>query len=129
TRFTFGADSSPNDDLVEFARDTDLFLVEGTLPRPEREGPRGHLTPGEAGDHGRRANAKRLVVTHISDELDADWARIEAERAFGADVVVEQARAVYEDGILRVEIPLAAPDERVRSVPVRVPGREDPPGS
>ena len=71
-RFTYGADHSPTDDLIDFARDTDLLLIEATLPRPEREGPRGHLTPAEAGEHGRRAEARRLVLTHISDELDAE---------------------------------------------------------
>ena len=35
--------------------DTDLLLIEATLPRPERTGERGHLTPAEAGEHGRRA--------------------------------------------------------------------------
>ena len=46
-------------------------MIEATLPRPEREGPRGHLTPGEAGEHGARAGARRLVLTHFSDELGA----------------------------------------------------------
>jgi ribonuclease BN (tRNA processing enzyme) len=95
-RFTFGADSAPTDALVDFARDTDLLFVEGTLPRPEREGPRGHLTPAEAGEHGRRAGVKRLVITHISDELDPEWARGEAERAFGGPVDVAREGAVYE---------------------------------
>src|SRR5207244_3463772 len=56
-RFTFGADCRPNEELVEFARDTDLLMLEATLPRPERTGIRGHLTPAEAGDHGQRAGA------------------------------------------------------------------------
>ena len=73
-RFTYGADCRPGEELVEIARDTDLLLVEATLPRPERTGDRGHMTPGEAGDHARRAGARRVVITHISDELDADWA-------------------------------------------------------
>ena len=94
-RFTFGADSSPSEALVAFASGTDLFLIEATLPRPEREGMRGHLTPAEAGDHGRRAGAARLVLTHISDELDADWAREEAERTFGGPVEVAEEGAVY----------------------------------
>jgi ribonuclease BN (tRNA processing enzyme) len=95
TRLTYSADSSPSDDLCAFARDTDLLLIEATLPRPEREGPRGHLTPAEAGDHGRRAGARRVVLTHISDELDAEWARREAERAFGGPVDVAVEGAVY----------------------------------
>ena len=73
----------------------DLFLVEGTLPRPERSGQRGHLTPREAGEHGRAAAVKRIVITHISDELDALWARKEAAAGFGAEVEVAREGAVY----------------------------------
>ncbi len=94
-RLVFGADCGPTDKLVDFARGADLLVAEATLPRPEREGPRGHLTPEEAGDHGRRAGARRLVLTHISDELDADWARAEAERGFGGPVEVAREGAVY----------------------------------
>ncbi len=95
-RFTFGADSRPCTDIEEFAQGTDLLMLEATLPRPERAGPRGHLTPAEAGDHARRANAGRLVITHISDELDEEWARDEATRAFGAPVEVAREGAVYD---------------------------------
>jgi ribonuclease BN (tRNA processing enzyme) len=94
-RITYSADSSPSDDLCAFARGTDLLLIEATLPRPEPEGPRGHLTPAEAGEHGWRAGARRVVLTHISDELDADWARQEAERGFGGPVEVACEGAVY----------------------------------
>lgn len=94
-RFTFGADCRPNDQLVRFADRTDLLLIEATLPRPERTGQRGHLTPGEAGEHGRRAGAKRLVITHISDELDAEWAREQAAEAFSGEVEVAHEGAVY----------------------------------
>ena len=95
-RFTFGADCAPNDGLCAFATGTDLLLIEATLPRPEREGPRGHLTPGEAGEHGRRAGARRLVITHFSDEMDAGWARDQAEATFGGPVEVAVEGAVYE---------------------------------
>jgi ribonuclease BN (tRNA processing enzyme) len=94
-RFTYGADCRPTDELVGFARDTDLLMVEATLPRPERTGVRGHLTPAEAGDHGRRAGARRLVITHISDELDALWAREQAEEGFGGQVDVAAEGAIY----------------------------------
>jgi ribonuclease BN (tRNA processing enzyme) len=97
-RFTFGADCSPSPALVEFARDTDLLLIEATLPRPERTGIRGHLTPGEAGQHGRDAGARRLVITHVSDELGEKWARDEAEKTFGASVEVAREGAVYAVG-------------------------------
>ena len=35
-----------------------------------------------------------------------------------ADPVAEEARATYDDGILRVELPLVAKDPRARSVPI-----------
>lgn len=95
-RFTFGADSAPNDEIVEFAKGTDLLMLEATLPRPERNGIRGHLTPGEAGDHAARAGAGRLVLTHMSDELDRDWALDEARKTFGGDVDIAAEGAVYE---------------------------------
>ncbi|HLM09739.1 MAG TPA: MBL fold metallo-hydrolase [Thermoleophilaceae bacterium] len=95
-RLVYGADCSPTDKLAAFAHAADLMLVEATLPRPERTGMRGHLTPGEAGEHARGAAAKRLVLVHISDELDASWARDEAARTFGGDVEVAHEGAVYE---------------------------------
>ena len=96
SRLTFSADCGPNDELPDFARDTSLLLIEATLPRPEREGPRGHLTPGEAGEHGRRAGARRLALTHFSDEMDEGWVRAEAEAAFGGPVEVAHEGDVYE---------------------------------
>jgi len=95
TRFTYGADCGPNDALVDLARDTDLLMIEATLPRPERTGERGHLTPGEAGEHGRRAGARRIVLTHYSDELDADACRAAAVETFGGEVELAREGAVY----------------------------------
>ncbi len=95
-RFVYGSDSCPNDAIVEFAHDADLVMLEATLPRPERTGIRGHLTPGEAGDHAARAGAKHLVLTHISDELDALWARDEAAAVFEGAVEVAEEGAVYD---------------------------------
>src|SRR3954463_11649813 len=95
-RFVFGADSRPTDDLIAFARDADLLMVEATLPRPERQGPRGHLTPEEAGEHAARARAARVVITHISDELGDDWVLAEAERGYGGAVELAAEGAVYE---------------------------------
>jgi len=95
-RLTFGADCAPSDELCAFARDTDLLLVEATLPVPERDGPRGHMTAAEAGAQGRKAGARRLVLTHRTDELDAAAALQEAEREFGRPVELAQEGAVYE---------------------------------
>ena len=96
SRFTYGADSAPTEDLVRFADGTDLLMIEATLPRPERGGVRGHLTPAEAGDHGCRAKVGRLVLTHFSDEMDELWARREAERTFLGPVSVAREGATFD---------------------------------
>ena len=101
-RIAYGADSSPNDKVVEFARGSDLLIMEATLPRPERTGQRGHLTPREAGEHARAAGVKSVLLTHISDELDELWARREAEDGFGGPVHLAVEGAVYRiqsDGV------------------------------
>jgi ribonuclease BN (tRNA processing enzyme) len=93
SRFTFSADCGPNQALCDFAAGTDLLLIEATLPVSEGE---GHLTPREAGEHGAKAGAKRLVLTHFSDELDVEWARAEGARGFGAPVDAAHEGATYE---------------------------------
>jgi ribonuclease BN (tRNA processing enzyme) len=94
-RFTFGADSGPSEELCRFALDTDLLLMEATLLKAE-EGLRGHMTAAEAGEHGRKARARRLVLTHMTDELDAARAEEDAERAFGGPVEIAREGAVYD---------------------------------
>jgi ribonuclease BN (tRNA processing enzyme) len=95
-RIVYSSDTAPSDRLVEFATGADLLLIEATLPRAEREGPRGHLTPAEAGEHAKRAGVARVVLTHISDELDCDWAKQEATGVFGGMVTVATGGAVYD---------------------------------
>jgi ribonuclease BN (tRNA processing enzyme) len=95
-RLIYGADCRPTRALNGFASAAELMLVEATLPRPERTGTRGHLTPAEAGAHAREAGAKRLLLVHISDELDADWARGEAASSFGGPLDVAPGGDVYE---------------------------------
>ena len=94
-RFTYGADHRPNEEIVAFAAGTGLLMLEATLPRPEREGPRGHLTPSEAGEHAAASGAARLVLTHISDELDQEWALAEAARAYSGPIEIARQGAVY----------------------------------
>jgi ribonuclease BN (tRNA processing enzyme) len=95
-RFVYGGDSGPAAELVELARGADLLLVEATLPQPEADGDRGHQTPEEAGEQARDAGVKKVVITHITDELDQDDARRRASEAFGASVEVAREGAVYE---------------------------------
>jgi ribonuclease BN (tRNA processing enzyme) len=82
-RIAYGADCRPNEALCRFAEGADVLLAEATLPHPEEGGDRGHMTPFEAAQHAAEADVARLVLTHISDELDPAWAVGEASRAYG----------------------------------------------
>lgn len=91
-RLVFGADSGPTDALSEFAAGAELLLAEATLTEPAE----GHLTAAQAGEHAARAGVARLVLTHVSDELDAAAAVEQARGTFGGSVEIAREGAVYE---------------------------------
>jgi ribonuclease BN (tRNA processing enzyme) len=75
TTLAYSGDSGPSEELVELARDADLFLCEATLDRPRPEGGlRGHLSADEANEAFERSGAKRLLLTHRPKERPLDAA-------------------------------------------------------
>ena len=50
----------------------------------------------QAGEHAARAGVGRLVLTHITDELDGEEALAAARHAFGGPVELAREGAVYE---------------------------------
>ena len=68
----YSGDTGPCEELVELARDADLFLCEATLDNPKPEAAlRGHLSVDEACAASAGADARRLVLTHRPDERTA----------------------------------------------------------
>ena len=73
TVLAYSGDSGPSPELVELARDADLFLCEATLLAPNPEGgTRGHLSSQEAEEHFAASGAKRLLLTHRPTERPLD---------------------------------------------------------
>ncbi|HEX4110800.1 MAG TPA: Hsp20/alpha crystallin family protein [Solirubrobacteraceae bacterium] len=76
---------------------------------------------------------RELVITGQRRPADSEgrvYQQIEIEHGpfrrsvqLAADVVVDDTRASYEDGMLRVTLPLAGPEPRSHSVPIEVPER------
>ncbi|MDQ3678706.1 MAG: MBL fold metallo-hydrolase [Actinomycetota bacterium] len=95
-RFTYGADHRFTDALDAFAADTDLLILEATLPEPDPDSSRGHMTAAEAGEVATQCNARRLVLTHISDECERDHALAGAQRTYSGPVEVAHGGAVYD---------------------------------
>ena len=99
-RFVYSGDTRAGALLEEAAQGADLFLCEATfqdlLPGKEPEKSRDHhMTAREAGILARKAGAKRLVLTHLRDDLDAAVSAREAEEGFGAKVEVARPGAVF----------------------------------
>jgi HSP20 family protein len=67
----------------------------------------GHRRPAEA--EGR-----------VYQQLEIDFGPFRRVIQLGADVVADEARATYGDGMLRIELPLIEPEPRARTVPIEV---------
>lgn len=96
-RLTFGGDCGPNTAIVELGFETNLLMLEATEgPGPHAgDGPRGHLTAGEAGLTAHHAGAERLLLTHYSDLLDAAELRAAAAQSFSGPIELATERARY----------------------------------
>jgi HSP20 family protein len=73
--------------------------------------------------HRRPAKAEGRLYQQIEIETGPFRRTVE----LGADVKASDAKASYEDGVLRVEVPLTRPEQTVRRVPIEA--GDDEPGS
>jgi ribonuclease BN (tRNA processing enzyme) len=97
-RIVFGADGRYSEELVAAASGADVLIAEATLPDPDPAplAERGHMSAAEAGELAARAGAGRLVLTHISDELDPGRALAAAGAAFDGTVEIAAEGSTYE---------------------------------
>ena len=82
-------------------------------------------------DVGLEIRGRQLVIAgerrpteaggRLYQQIEIEYGPFRRVVELGADVVADQASASYEDGVLQVEIPLAAPEQSVRRVPISDP--------
>lgn len=85
----YSADSGGGGDLVDCARDADLFLCEATWQDADAgDTGAGHLTATDAGRIATAAGASRLVLTHLRPHLDPATSTAEAATTFHGPVAV-----------------------------------------
>jgi len=91
-RIVYGADCRSGPELIAASRGAELLLAEATLPEPESDSvplaERGHMSALEAGAVARAAGVGRLVLVHLSDELDQAKALADAEAEFEGPVEI-----------------------------------------
>jgi ribonuclease BN (tRNA processing enzyme) len=85
----YSGDSSWTDQLIECARDADVFLCEATwCDNDEGNPPNMHLSGAEAGRIAREAGVGKLVLIHIPPWGDADACLAAARSEFDGEVSV-----------------------------------------
>src|SRR6187551_1181295 len=110
-----------------FTPAVDVFY-EGDPPRAVVHAELAGIDPDEIGleiegrelviaGHRRPADAEGRVY----QQLEIDFGPFRRVIPLGADVRAEEARATYRDGILRIELPLVAPEHK--TVPIRAARR------
>ncbi len=92
----YSGDTGESAELVELARDTDLFLCEAAYLDGRDTYRAVHLNGREAGEHATAAGARKLVLTHIPPWTDAELNRRDAAAAYPGPVEIARAGAVYE---------------------------------
>src|SRR3954454_20468289 len=125
----FGAAVAPR--RGGFSPAVDVFYADD----PPRAVVHAELAGIDIDEIGLEIEGRELVIAGHRRPVDAEgrvYQQLEIEFGpfrrvipLGADVVPDRARATYRDGILRVELPLATPEPRVRQVPIQVQA-EDP---
>jgi HSP20 family protein len=110
-----------------FSPSVDVFYVDD----PPRAVVKADLAGVDIQDVGLEIRGRQLLIAGERKPAQAGgrlYQQIEIEHGpfrrlveLGVDVVADQARASYEDGILEVQIPLARPDQTVRRVRIQEP--------
>jgi HSP20 family protein len=113
-----------------FAPSVDVYYVGD----PPRAVVKAELAGIDTASLGLEIRGRELIITGHRKPADPEgrvYQQIEIEHgpfrrviALGADVAADSAKAVYEDGLLIVELPLEASHARARRVPIDLPSED-----
>ncbi|WNO74353.1 MBL fold metallo-hydrolase [Streptomyces sp. AM8-1-1] len=92
---TYSGDTGVCEPLHQLADGADLFLCEASFTHGKEDVPDLHLNGREAGAHAQRANAGRLVLTHIPPWTDGERNLADARAVFSGPSEIAVPGAVY----------------------------------
>jgi HSP20 family protein len=108
-----------------FSPPVDIYYVDD----PPRAVVRADLAGIDIADVALEIRGRQLLIAgerragqaegRLYQQVEIEHGRFRRAVELGADVVAEQARASYEDGVLVVEAPLARPETHVRGIAIR----------
>lgn len=95
-KFVFSSDTARTEGLVALAAGADMFLCEASgLDRDAGHMAEAHLTARQAGEVGRAAGVKRLLLTHFWPEYDLGELTAQGTAGFGAPVTAVREGETY----------------------------------
>lgn len=91
-KIVYSGDTTPSEGMVEFAKDADLLIHESTFEGicGDKAYEMGHSTSVQAAEIAKKANVKRLILTHVSTRYKkSDILETEAKEIFKNSTVAE----------------------------------------
>ncbi|WP_396455080.1 MBL fold metallo-hydrolase [Actinomadura sp.] len=85
---TYSGDTGECSELLESARDADIFLCEAAASVQTPGAAETHLTPAQAGDVAKQAAAGHLVLTHLRPWADTAAALNEARQSYDGPITL-----------------------------------------
>ena len=91
----YTGDTGPCPEIIDLAREADLFLAEATYPEHVPAADALHLSSArQAGEHALTAGAGRLLLTHLWPGTAPEQAEEAARRAFSGEIGVARGGLV-----------------------------------
>jgi ribonuclease BN (tRNA processing enzyme) len=84
----YSGDTDFSDNLVMLSKDADLLICESAVPDELKV--KGHLTPSLAGEIAKRANVRKLVLTHFYPECDLVDVKKECRKTYSGPLVLAE---------------------------------------
>jgi ribonuclease BN (tRNA processing enzyme) len=84
----YSGDTDFSDNLVMLSKDADLLICESALPDELKA--KGHLTPSLAGEIAKRANVRKLVLTHFYPECDQADVEKECRKTYSGPLILAE---------------------------------------
>jgi ribonuclease BN (tRNA processing enzyme) len=95
-KFVYSGDTSWNDNIVSFAREADLLMLDsGLLSKDKTDENVAHLTAKECGIIAEKSGSKKLLLTHLWPEYNVSQLLNEAKENF-ENVETAELLASYE---------------------------------
>ena len=97
-KIVFSGDTTPIKEMIDFSMDADILIHEATFESELEDvaGEYGHTTAYQAAEIAKKANVKKLVLTHISSRYEKNLNKIlkEAKKVFKNSRLVEDLDVV-----------------------------------